>query len=431
MIPRYTRPEMERIWNLENRYTSWLNVEMAICEAWAEEGVIPQEALRTIRWKASFDIDRVAELEGDLRHDMLAFLSNVAENVGDEARYIHRGVTSSDVVDTAQSLMMVEAMKVILGNTDTLLATLKKQALEYKDTVCIGRTHGVHAEPTTFGLKVAVWYSEMKRNKERLERAMETVRVGMVSGAVGTFATIPPSVEKYVCEKLGLKAPDISTQVLQRDRHAEYLSALAVTAGTLEKIAVEIRHLQRTEVLEVEEPFAKGQKGSSAMPHKRNPVSAENITGLARVVKANAQVAYENQALWHERDISHSSAERVIIPDSTSLVDTMLHKTNFIMDGLLVYPDRMLENMERTNGLIFSQRMLLELTQTGLSREESYLIVQRAAMRCWKERAQFMDLLLAEPKVRGALSKELIEECFDINYYLKSVDHIFNNVFGE
>jgi len=431
LIPRYTRPEMERIWNLENRYTSWLNVEMAICEAWAEEGVIPQEALRTIRWKASFDIDRVAELEGDLRHDMLAFLSNVAENVGDEARYIHRGVTSSDVVDTAQSLMMVEAMKVILGNTDTLLATLKKQALEYKDTVCIGRTHGVHAEPTTFGLKVAVWYSEMKRNKERLERAMETVRVGMVSGAVGTFATIPPSVEKYVCEKLGLKAPDISTQVLQRDRHAEYLSALAVTAGTLEKIAVEIRHLQRTEVLEVEEPFAKGQKGSSAMPHKRNPVSAENITGLARVVKANAQVAYENQALWHERDISHSSAERVIIPDSTSLVDTMLHKTNFIMDGLLVYPDRMLENMERTNGLIFSQRMLLELTQTGLSREESYLIVQRAAMRCWKERAQFMDLLLAEPKVRGALSKELIEECFDINYYLKSVDHIFNNVFGE
>ncbi|MDH5511000.1 MAG: adenylosuccinate lyase [Nitrospinota bacterium] len=431
MIPRYTRPEMERIWNLENRYTSWLNVEMAICEAWAEEGVIPQEALRTIRWKASFDIERVAQLEGDLRHDMLAFLSNVAENVGDEARYIHRGVTSSDVVDTAQSMLMVEAMKVILANTDILLATLKNKALEYKDTVCIGRTHGVHAEPTTFGLKVAVWYSEMKRNKERLERAMETVRVGMVSGAVGTFATIPPSVEKYVCEKLGLKTPEISTQVLQRDRHAEYMSALAVTAGTLEKIAVEVRHLQRTEVLEVEEPFTEGQKGSSAMPHKRNPVTAENITGLARVVKANAQVAYENQALWHERDISHSSAERIIIPDSTSLVDTMLHKTNYILGGLLVYPDRMLENMERTNGLIFSQRMLLELTQTGLSREESYLIVQRAAMRCWKERAQFMDLLLAEPKVRGAMSKELIEECFDINYYLKSVDLIFNNVFGE
>jgi len=431
LIPRYTRPEMERIWNLENRYTSWLNVEMAICEAWAEEGVIPQEALRTIRWKASFDIERVAQLEGDLRHDMLAFLSNVAENVGDEARYIHRGVTSSDVVDTAQSMLMVEAMKVILANTDILLATLKNKALEYKDTVCIGRTHGVHAEPTTFGLKVAVWYSEMKRNKERLERAMETVRVGMVSGAVGTFATIPPSVEKYVCEKLGLKTPEISTQVLQRDRHAEYMSALAVTAGTLEKIAVEVRHLQRTEVLEVEEPFTEGQKGSSAMPHKRNPVTAENITGLARVVKANAQVAYENQALWHERDISHSSAERIIIPDSTSLVDTMLHKTNYILGGLLVYPDRMLENMERTNGLIFSQRMLLELTQTGLSREESYLIVQRAAMRCWKERAQFMDLLLAEPKVRGAMSKELIEECFDINYYLKSVDLIFNNVFGE
>ncbi|MDH5679428.1 MAG: adenylosuccinate lyase [Nitrospinota bacterium] len=431
MISRYTQPEMQRIWNLENRYGAWMNVELMICEAWAEEGVIPQEALRTIRWKASFDIDRVAELEGDLRHDMLAFLSNLAENVGEEARYIHLGVTSSDVVDTAQNLLMVEAMNVILEKVDKLLVVLKRQAMAYKDTVCIGRTHGVHGEPTTFGLKIAVWYSEMQRNKERLERARETVRVGMISGAVGTYATIPPSVEKYTCEKLGLKTPAISTQVLQRDRHSEYLSALAITAGTLEKMAVEVRHLQRTEVLEAEEPFTEGQKGSSAMPHKRNPVTAENITGLSRVVKANAQVAFDNQALWHERDISHSSAERVVIPDSTTLVDTMLHKMIFILDGLNVYPDRMLENMERTNGLIFSQRMLLELTQTGMSREDAYMIVQRAAMRCWKEKAQFMDLLLAEPKVRGSLSKERIEECFDITYYLKHVDYIFKQVFGE
>ncbi|MDH5756455.1 MAG: adenylosuccinate lyase [Nitrospinota bacterium] len=431
MISRYTQPEMQRIWNLENRYGAWMNVELMICEAWAEEGVIPQEALRTIRWKASFDIDRVAELEGDLRHDMLAFLSNLAENVGEEARYIHLGVTSSDVVDTAQNLLMVEAMNVILEKVDKLLVVLKRQAMAYKDTVCIGRTHGVHGEPTTFGLKIAVWYSEMQRNKERLERARETVRVGMISGAVGTYATIPPSVEKYTCEKLGLKTPAISNQVLQRDRHSEYLSALAITAGTLEKMAVEVRHLQRTEVLEAEEPFTEGQKGSSAMPHKRNPVTAENITGLSRVVKANAQVAFDNQALWHERDISHSSAERVVIPDSTTLVDTMLHKMIFILDGLNVYPDRMLENMERTNGLIFSQRMLLELTQTGMSREDAYMIVQRAAMRCWKEKAQFMDLLLAEPKVRGSLSKERIEECFDITYYLKHVDYIFKQVFGE
>ncbi|MDH5478408.1 MAG: adenylosuccinate lyase, partial [Nitrospinota bacterium] len=361
----------------------------------------------------------------------LAFLSNLAENVGEEARYIHLGVTSSDVVDTAQNLLMVEAMNVILEKVDKLLVVLKRQAMAYKDTVCIGRTHGVHGEPTTFGLKIAVWYSEMQRNKERLERARETVRVGMISGAVGTYATIPPSVEKYTCEKLGLKTPAISTQVLQRDRHSEYLSALAITAGTLEKMAVEVRHLQRTEVLEAEEPFTEGQKGSSAMPHKRNPVTAENITGLSRVVKANAQVAFDNQALWHERDISHSSAERVVIPDSTTLVDTMLHKMIFILDGLNVYPDRMLENMERTNGLIFSQRMLLELTQTGMSREDAYMIVQRAAMRCWKEKAQFMDLLLAEPKVRGSLSKERIEECFDITYYLKHVDYIFKQVFGE
>jgi adenylosuccinate lyase len=421
---------MERIWSLENKFGSWLKVEVTICEAWAEEGSIPQEALRTIRWKASFDMERIDALEGELRHDMLAFLSNLAESVGPESRFIHMGVTSSDVVDTALSMLMVEAMDVIIEKVKILLETLKTKAVQYKDTVCIGRTHGVHAEPTTFGLKMAIWYAEMLRNKERLERARETVRVGMVSGAVGTYATIPPRIEAYVCDKLGLKPSPASSQILQRDRHAEYMSALAITAGSMDKIALEVRHLQRTEVLEAEEPFAEGQKGSSAMPHKKNPVTAENICGLARVVRANAQVAFENQPLWHERDISHSSAERVVIPDSATLVDAMLFKLNKMMDGLCVYPDNMLENMERTKGLIFSQRILLELTKSGLAREEAYQIVQRAAMRCWKERAHFMDLLLAEPKVRGSLTKERIEECFDISYYLKHVDYIFQKVFG-
>ncbi|MDH4182909.1 MAG: adenylosuccinate lyase [Nitrospinota bacterium] len=430
MISRYTRPEMEKLWSLENKYASWLKVELLICEAWAEEGSIPPEALRTIRWKGSFDMERVATLEGSLRHDMLAFLSNLAENVGEEARFIHMGVTSSDVVDTALNTLMVEAMDMILEKVKILLATLKTKAVVYKDTVCIGRTHGVHAEPTTFGLKLALWHAEMQRNLERLLRAKETIRVGMISGAVGTYATIPPRIEEYVCDKLALKPAPITSQVIQRDRHAEYLSALAITAGTMEKIAVEIRHLQRTEVLEAEEPFREGQKGSSAMPHKRNPIGSENLTGLARVVKSNVQAAFENQVLWHERDISHSSTERVIIPDSTTLVETMLYNLNRIIEHMSVYPDNMLMNIERTNGLIFSQRILLELTRSGMSREEAYQIVQRAAMRCWKEKAQFMDLLLAEPKIRGAMSKEAIEECFDINYYLRHVDQIFQKVFG-
>ena len=430
MIARYTRPEMDRIWNLQNKYSSWLKVELSICEAWAEEGVIPHEALRTIRWKASFDVERIEALEGELRHDMISFLTNVAENVGEEARYIHMGVTTSDVVDTAQNTLMVESMDVILQKVDALLDTLKAKAMEYKDTVCIGRTHGVHAEPTTFGLKLALWYSEMIRNKERLKRAKETVRVGIVSGSVGTFATVPPQIQEHVCKQLDLNSADVSSQIVQRDRHSEYLSALAITAASIEKIAVEVRHLQRTEVLEAEEPFHEGQKGSSAMPHKRNPVIAENVAGLARVVKSNVQAALDNQALWHERDISHSSTERVIIPDSTTLVDTMLHKINYILQGMFVYPDNMLANMERTNGLIFSQRILLELTKTGMSREEAYGVVQRAAMKCWKERAQFLDLLLAEPKIRGAMNKEAIEQCFDISYYLKHVDYIFKKVFG-
>ncbi len=429
MIPRYTRPEMERVWALDSKYATWLKVELLACEAWAEEGFIPREALRTIRWKASFDIKRIEELEAELRHDVLAFLTSVAECVGPESRYIHYGLTSSDVVDTAMSVLMVDAINIILNDVDKVLGTLKRRAHEHKDTICIGRSHGIHAEPTTFGLKLALWYADMKRNRERLERAKETIAVGKISGAVGTYANVTRKIEKYVCKKLGLKPAPISTQVLQRDRHAEYMCTLAILASSIEKIAVELRHLQRTEVLEVEEFFHEGQKGSSAMPHKRNPITAENITGLARVVKGNVISALDNVALWHERDISHSSVERITVPDSTILTDTMLNKLNLLLDGMIVYPDNMLENIEKTNGLIFSQKIMLELTEAGMKREDAYLAVQRAAMKCWKEKEQFMDLLLAEPKVRGALSKERIEESFDLTYYLRHVDDIFKTVF--
>jgi len=431
LIPRYTRPEMERVWALENKYGVWLRIEILACEAWAEEGVIPHESLRTIRWKAGFDIKRIEEIEAQTHHDVIAFLTNVAENVGPDSRFIHLGLTSSDIVDTALSVLMVEASDIMLAGIDKTMKTLKRRAYEFKDTVCVGRSHGIHAEPTTFGLKLALWYADMKRNKQRMESARETTRVGKLSGAVGTYANVVPKIEEYVCEKLGLKPAPISTQVLQRDRHAEYMCAMGILAASIEKIAVELRHLQRTEVMEAEEYFHEKQKGSSAMPHKKNPITAENITGLARVVKGNVNAALDNVALWHERDISHSSVERITTPDSAILIDTMLYKLDRLLDKLNVFPDNMLENIEKTNGLIFSQKILLDLAQAGMKREDAYQVVQRTAMKCWKEKEQFLDLLLAEPKVRGTLTKEQIEESFDLTYHLRHVDHIFNKVFED
>ncbi|HJM83150.1 MAG TPA: adenylosuccinate lyase [Nitrospinota bacterium] len=429
MIPRYTRPEMERVWTLENKFATWLKVEIFACEAWAEKGKIPKKSLRTICKKAKFNLERIAEIEASTHHDVIAFLTSVNESVGHDSRYIHMGLTSSDVVDTSMSVLMVEALDLILDGLDKLLETTKRRAYELKNTLCIGRTHGVHAEPTTFGLKIALWHEEMKRNRQRLLNARSGIAVGKISGAVGTYANVGLEIEEYVCGKLGLRPAPISTQIIQRDRHAEYMSALGILASSIEKIAVELRHLQRTEVLEVEEYFHMGQKGSSAMPHKRNPITSENLTGLARVVKANVSAALDDVALWHERDISHSSTERIIVPDSTILVDNMINKLDRLLDQMLVYPENMLKNIEETMGLIFSQRVLLALTDSGMSREEAYELVQRVAMKCWAERKGFMDLLLSEPKVSKVLGKKHIREIFDCNYYLKHIDEIFKRVF--
>lgn len=430
MIPRYTRKEMGTIWSEENKFRKWLLVEIAVCEAWAELGKIPEDALREIKEKADFDLKRIDEIEATVKHDVIAFLTAVAEKVGPSSRYIHMGLTSSDVVDTAQALLMKEAGELIMEDLKRIKELFKEKALQYKDTICMGRSHGVHAEPTSFGLRFALWYEEAGRNIDRLTSAIERISVGKISGAVGTFSNMPPEIEEIALKRLGLKPEPVATQVVQRDRHAEFLSVLALIAAMIEKIAVEIRHLQRTEVLEAEEPFTEGQKGSSAMPHKRNPVGAENLSGLARLVRSNAFAAYENIALWHDRDISHSSVERVIIPDNCILVDYMLNRLYGIIKDLRVYPERMLKNIDLSYGLYNSQRVLLALVEKGLTREEAYKIVQSNAMRSWKEGIPFMELLLKDEEVRKYLNEDEIKGIFELNYYTRNIGHIYRRVFG-
>ncbi|RJR28992.1 MAG: adenylosuccinate lyase [Desulfobacteraceae bacterium] len=429
MISRYTRPEMARIWDDRNRFSKWLQVEILACEAMAEEGLVPSECLRTIREKADFSVERILEIEKITKHDVIAFLTNVEEYVGPDSRFIHMGLTSSDILDTSFALQLKEAMELIISGAKDLMFAISERAHEHKNTVMIGRSHGVHAEPITFGLKLAVWYSEMKRNIRRLEEALDVISYGKLSGAVGTFANISPSVESYVCQKLGLKPAEASSQILQRDRHAQYFTALAILAGTLEKIAVEIRHLQRTEVREAEEPFSKGQKGSSAMPHKKNPIGSENIAGLARLVRSNALAAMENMALWHERDISHSSVERVIGPDSTILMDYMLHRLTSILKGLVVYPERMAENLWSMKGLVFSQQVLMKLASKSIQRQKAYEMVQRNALKVWETGRDLKSLILEDQEIGACLTPEEIEEIFNLDYHLKQVDDIFKRVF--
>jgi adenylosuccinate lyase len=431
MIQRYTYPEMGRLWDLENKYQKWLDVEIAACEAWAELGEIPRDSLRLIKEKAGFDIKRIDEIEKVVKHDVIAFLTSVAQNLGPESRFIHKGLTSSDILDTALALLMREASDIIIRDIKALMDVIKKQAFKYKDTPMIGRSHGVHAEPMTFGLKFALWYEDMKRNLVRIKRAKEIISIGKLSGAVGTFSNIPPAIEEKVCKKLGLKPEPVATQIVQRDRHAEYLTSLALIAASVEKIAVEIRHLQRSEVLEAEEPFMAGQKGSSAMPHKRNPIGCENLSGLARLVRSNAMAALEDVALWHERDISHSSVERVIIPDSSILTDYMLGRLKGILDKLHVYPKRMKANMTKSYGLYNSQRVMLGLIDKGLTREAAYDIVQRTAMKSWRTETQFKKLLLKDTEVKRYLTSKEIDTIFDLGYYLKNTDYIFERVFGS
>jgi len=425
MIDRYSRKEISDIWKLENKFKIWLDIEIAACEANAQLGIIPQEDLKTIKEKAQFTVSRIEEIENQVHHDVIAFLTCVAEYVGPSSRYIHYGLTSSDIVDTALSIQMKQAGEIILNDIDQLLAILKKLALNYKHTPCMGRSHGVHAEPTTFGTKMALYYHEFLRNRKRIQDAIDDIAYGKLSGAVGTFSNIDPRVETIVCEKLGLKPDPISTQIIQRDRHAYYMSAIAICAGTLDKLATEIRHLQRTEVREVEEPFQKGQKGSSAMPHKRNPVLCERVSGLSRVIKSNMMVALDNMTLWHERDISHSSAERIILPDSTIALDYLLAKMIFILDNLHVYPDAMMQTIEKTGGLFYSQALLLKLVEKGYTREEAYAIVQDIAMDVWHNGGSLKELSLNDTRINTKLSPEEIEEIFKLDNFLHNIDHIF------
>lgn len=428
MIERYTRPEMGSIWTEENRFKAWLEVEIVACEAWAELGDIPKEDVSKIRANASFDINRILEIEVETRHDVVAFTRAVSETLGEERKWVHYGLTSTDVVDTALSYLLKQANAIIEKDLINFIEILKNKAIEHKDTVMMGRTHGVHAEPTTFGLKLALWYEEMKRNLERFQQASETVRVGKLSGAVGTYANINPFVEQYVCENLGLERASISTQTLQRDRHAHYVATLALIGASIEKMSIEIRGLQKSETREVEEFFAKGQKGSSAMPHKRNPIGSENMTGLARVLRGYMVTAYENVALWHERDISHSSAERIILPDATIALNYMLNRFGNIVKNLTVFPENMKHNMTKTYGLIYSQRVLLSLIDKGMAREEAYDLVQPRAMEAWDKGVQFRELIDADEKITSLLTKAEIDDCFDYTHHLKQIDTIFERV---
>ena len=436
MIDRYTRSAMGSIWTEENKYRCWLQVEEAASAVLAEDGVVPASAAEAIATKSSFSVDRIREIEAEVRHDVIAFTTAVAESLkaqglDAESRWLHYGLTSNDIVDTAQALQVKAASSLLRAGLTSLSEVLKRRALEFKHTPTIGRTHGIHAEPTTFGLKLLNWYAEMGRNLRRFEAAAETMRVGKFSGAVGTFGHLNPEHEERICARLGLKPAPVATQVLQRDRHAEYISTLAIIGSTLDKIAIEIRHLQRTEVREAQEYFSEKQKGSSAMPHKKNPITSEQISGLARVLRGNAQAAFENVALWHERDISHSSVERVIFPDSTILVDYLLAKTADLIDRLLVYPERMKKNLESTGGLIFSGQLLLDLAEAGMMREDAYRLVQSHAMRAWKENLNFHDLVMADREITSRVPRKQIEYAFDLPRQLKNVDKIFARVFGE
>jgi adenylosuccinate lyase len=422
---------MGRIWSEENRFRNWLTVEVAATQTLSEAGIVPKDAAKVIRERADFDLRRIQEIEAEVRHDVIAFTTAVAEIVGPQSRWFHYGLTSNDVVDTAQALLIAQASAIIAADLERLSDVLKRRAWEFKDTPMVGRTHGIHAEPITFGFKLANWYSETQRNIERFKNAAEEMRVGKFSGAVGTFAHLSPELEEKICARLGLKAADISSQVIQRDRHANYLATLAIIASTLDKIATEIRHLQRTEVREAEEFFSAKQKGSSAMPHKRNPVNAEQISGLARVVRSNSQAALENVALWHERDISHSSVERVIIPDSTTLIDYLLQKTANLVDTMFVYPDRMKANLESTGGLVFSGQLLLDLVEHGVSREDAYRLVQSHAMRAWREGLNFHQLVLKDKEVTRHVPKQQIERAFDLKRQLRNIDKIFARVFRD
>ena len=428
MITRYTRPGMGRIWDDHNRFQIWLDIEILACEAQAELGVIPREAVEVIRAKATFEVARIDEIEREVKHDVIAFLTNVGEHVGPEARFIHLGMTSSDVLDTCLAVQMKQSGEMLLAGLQTLADVLAQRAVEFKTTLMVGRTHGIHAEPTTFGLKLALWFDETRRHIDRLRGAVDRISVGQISGAVGTYEHLSPKVEEYVCERLGLKPAPVSTQILQRDRHAEFMSVLALVGCSLEKFATEIRHLQKTEVLEAEEYFARGQKGSSAMPHKRNPITCERIAGLSRVLRGNALAAMENVSLWHERDITHSSVERIVVPDSCILLDYMLALTTDVIDRLIVYPENMLKNLERTHGLIFSQSVLLALTKKGMKREDAYRLVQSSAMEVWQSGKDFRTTLESAPEIAGMFTAEELSEIFDLDRSIRNVDTIFERV---